>query len=57
MSEHAVIWLEPSCDKCCGEDRLWCQDNVWEDGCEECGAPAIKYALCKSDQLIGDDRG
>jgi hypothetical protein len=30
MSEpdHAYIWLEPAFD---GEDRTWCQDNVWND--------------------------
>jgi len=42
---HPVIWLEPSCQSCSGEDRMWCHDNVWADGCEECGTMPVKYIL------------
>lgn len=26
---------------------MWCQDNVWEEGCEECGVMPVKYTLAK----------
>ena len=44
--EHKTIWLQPWCDKCsrCGEDRNWCEDDVWV-ACEECGKPSVKYVL------------
>lgn len=45
MEQHKTIWLQPSCDRCRGYDRDWCQDNVWEDGCETCGEPPVKYVL------------
>lgn len=48
MMEHEVIWLQPWCDKCAasGEDRLWCQDNVW-DQCDLCERNPVKYVLAR----------
>lgn len=53
-----VIWLQPTCKKasakdcdfedaasesgCWGDDRMWCEDCVW-DTCPVCGAAPIKY--------------
>ena len=51
IEHHKIIWLQPWCDACDRYDnyeRLWCQDNVW-DNCEACGRPAVKYVLA-SDQ-------
>lgn len=45
MEPHKIIWLQPSCEDCAGKDRMWCQDNVWDDRCEECGAQPVKYVL------------
>lgn len=43
---HNVIWLQPWCQACAAtEDRMWCQDNVWDSGCDECGAMPVKYIL------------
>jgi hypothetical protein len=42
--KYPVIWLQPPCESC-DEDRLWCQDNVWPEGCDECGAMPVKYVL------------
>ena len=38
------VWIAPDCGKC--GPRLWCEDNVWTDGCEEagCRCKAICYA-------------
>ena len=46
--EHDVIWLQPWCDKCAasGEDRLWCQDNVW-DACDLCERRSVRYVIDK----------
>ena len=33
-ADHERIWLQPRCDVCRGEDRTWCQDNVWSEGCD-----------------------
>ena len=50
--EHKVIWLQPWCQNCAKhEDRHWCQDNVWEDGCEECGVMPARYELVGSPGL------
>lgn len=46
--EHPVIWLQPYCRECFPEDRLWCPDNVWEEGCE-CGYKPVKYVLAKEE--------
>lgn len=47
--DHAEIFLAPTCAGCWNakEDRLWCQDNVW-DACEECGREATRYVLAKN---------
>lgn len=50
MSDHPIIWLQPGCEGCENQDRMWCQDNVWPEGCEECGAMPVKYVLAP-DQL------
>lgn len=52
MDPHKTIWLQPSCQACAAEDRSWCQDNVWEGGCEECGTMPVKYVLAP-DQPAG----
>jgi hypothetical protein len=45
MSDHAQIWLSPRCGKCEGEERTWCQGNVWLEGCEPgmCSAKPTEY--------------
>lgn len=44
--DHKDIWLQPWCADCARhEDRNWCEDNVWEEGCEECGAKPVRYIL------------
>jgi hypothetical protein len=45
MSDHVQIWLSPRCGKCEGEERMWCQDNVWLEGCEPgmCSAKPTEY--------------
>jgi hypothetical protein len=44
--EHKEIWLQPWCAKCDDrEDRQWCQDNVWEDGCDGCERKPVRYIL------------
>lgn len=40
MNDPKVIWLAP---ECCGDERTWCEDNAWPDGCEDCGTPPVKY--------------
>jgi hypothetical protein len=46
MDQHKTIWLQPWCQACADtEDRMWCQDNVWAEGCEECGTMPVKYVL------------
>lgn len=42
-ADHERIWLQPKC--CAGEfeGRLWCQDNVFDDGECEDGAKATEY--------------
>jgi hypothetical protein len=46
MDQHKTIWLQPWCQACDQtEDRLWCQDDIWSEGCEECGAMPVKYVL------------
>lgn len=42
--EHKIIWLQPGCGECKGDDRLWCQDDVWGK-CETCGRKPAKYKL------------
>ena len=50
---HKVIWLQHECKVCqYKQDRLWCQDNVWEDGCEECGTMPVKYVLAEDQPKI-----
>jgi hypothetical protein len=51
FEEHKTIWLEPWCDRCdaTGDDRMWCQDNVWEP-CDECERRPVKYVLAKKDK-------
>lgn len=47
--QHEVIWLQPWCAEChksSGEDRQWCQDDVW-DKCEFCEQKSVKYVLAK----------
>jgi hypothetical protein len=40
-TDHERIWLQPTC--CAGYDgRLWCQDNVFDDGECEDGAKATR---------------
>lgn len=52
MEPHRVIWLQPWCQACARtEDRMWCHDNVWSEGCEECGAMPVKYALVPGQPL------
>lgn len=49
FEQHQVIWLQPWCNDCAiksGEDRLWCQDDVWGK-CEFCDAKPVKYVLAK----------
>jgi hypothetical protein len=49
FEEHKEIWLQPWCDNCAmTEDRTWCQDNVWEDGCDGCERKAVRYVLAKT---------
>ena len=45
MVDHERIWLSPRCPLCCGEDRTWCKDNVWSEGCDptECTAMPTEY--------------
>jgi hypothetical protein len=38
--DHACIWLEPGFH---GEDRAWCQDNVWADEPDYEETPPTKY--------------
>lgn len=46
MDHHKTVWLQPWCETCrLHEDRVWCEDNVWEDGCEVCEAMPVKYVL------------
>jgi len=46
MDEHKTIWLQPWCQSCARhEDRAWCEDNVWAEGCEECGVMPVKYQI------------
>ena len=42
--DHRVIWLEPKCVVGVHDrgDRMWCQDNAFED-CAECGDKPVKY--------------
>jgi hypothetical protein len=44
VENHKTIWLQPACDDTI-DGREWCQDNVWPNGCEECGAMPVKYVL------------
>lgn len=53
--QHKVIWLQPHCEGCEAEDRNWCQDNVWAEGCEECGAMPVKYLLAPDQPKRGTD--
>jgi predicted nucleic acid-binding Zn-ribbon protein len=41
-TNHKVIWLEPHCVPA-GEQREWCEDNAWENGCPDCGVMPTKY--------------
>lgn len=34
MDDHKIIWLAPICHDDGNNGREWCQDNVWEDGCD-----------------------
>jgi hypothetical protein len=53
--EHQTIWLQPWCENCAMyEDRTWCQDNVWEDGCEECGAKPVRYLIDREAAKAGE---
>lgn len=50
-TEHKEIWLEPVCKRCNhGDDRLWCQDDLWTGSCDGCGDPvkATRYVLADS---------
>ena len=51
MFEHETIWLQPWCDKCAesGENRLWCQDDVW-DQCDSCERKSVKYVIAPAPQ-------
>ena len=51
MFEHETIWLQPWCDKCAesGENRLWCQDDVW-DQCDLCERKSVKYVIAPAPQ-------
>jgi hypothetical protein len=38
------IWLAPDCEHHAGDEgRLWCSDNVWLGGCDECGMEPTRY--------------
>lgn len=44
--DHERIWLQPSCPTCRGiDDRTWCQDNVWSEGCSpgDCDKAPTEY--------------
>jgi hypothetical protein len=50
---HKIIWLQPWCETCDAcDDRAWCEDNVWEDGCE-CGAMPVKYEIARFQPAVG----
>ena len=49
MANHKEIWLGPDCQDCgedgedySTEDRLWCQDDIFET-CDECGKGSVRY--------------
>ena len=44
-ADHERIWLQPRCDVCRGDDRSWCQDNVWSEGCDppDCSNAPTEY--------------
>jgi len=44
-ADHERIWLQPRCDACRGDDRSWCQDNVWSEGCDppDCANAPTEY--------------
>jgi translation initiation factor 2 beta subunit (eIF-2beta)/eIF-5 len=50
-NNHPIIWLAPQCQTCESADRLWCKDNVWGHGCEECGAMPVKYVLADNQPI------
>jgi hypothetical protein len=33
-ADYERIWLQPRCDRECGDERTWCRDNVWSEGCD-----------------------
>jgi hypothetical protein len=39
------IWLSPNCPLCAGEERTWCRDNVWDEGCDppDCANMPTEY--------------
>lgn len=48
--DHDVIYLEPYCRLCglyANDERQWCQDDVWDKTCSNCGyaVEATKYVI------------
>lgn len=46
-----VIWLAPACE----DERTWCEDNMWPNGCEECGMMPVKYVLAEDQSQMKTD--
>jgi hypothetical protein len=42
VTDYTQIYLSPSCEKCKGEERTWCQSDVY-DPCPECGRVSTCY--------------
>lgn len=50
--DYDAIWLGPRCMRFIEREgvivsalceREWCQDNVWGEGCSDCGARPTRY--------------
>lgn len=39
----AEIWLEPQCAENGDEGRTWGDKDAFDDTCDECGSPAVRY--------------
>jgi hypothetical protein len=47
--DHERIWLQPKCFNCAGEERSWCKDNVWIEGCDPVDCHAVPTEYVRAD--------
>jgi len=52
MGDHDRIWLSPRCTICVGNERMWCQNNEWAEGCDPPGCALMPTEYVRVDLAV-----